>query len=244
MISKRKKYFLVLLVLVCTCFVVLRKSENTKKQNNQTKLKYTSKITETKQTQINERNVVEKVDANKDLQKNLENDIKQDDFEKIEPVVKEMYTICSLNLRYEFGMESEIYETVSVNTKLCIVDGFKIGDWVKVIYDKKELYVNSKYLSDKPVKVNQKNDKLIGTFTITHYAEDNVTSTGKKPVVSRTIAVDPKVIPYGSHVVINGHTYVAEDCGGAIKGNRIDIYVGSRSEAFQKGKYKTKVYWK
>ncbi|MEI3219112.1 MAG: 3D domain-containing protein [Lachnoclostridium sp.] len=47
----------------------------------------------------------------------------------------------------------------------------------------------------------------------------NISNTG------RTIAVDASVIPYGSVVVINGHAYVAEDCGGAIKGNKIDIYV-------------------
>lgn len=39
------------------------------------------------------------------------------------------------------------------------------------------------------------------------------------------MAVDPSVIPYGSEVLINGHVYIAEDCGGAVKGNVIDIFV-------------------
>ena len=52
---------------------------------------------------------------------------------------------------------------------------------------------------------------------------------------NRTIAVDPTVIPYGSKVVINGQVYVAEDCGGAIKNNRIDIYMGSHAEALNSG---------
>ena len=65
------------------------------------------------------------------------------------------------------------------------------------------------------------------------------TASGTTPTASRTIAVDPKVIPLGSKVIIDGHTYVAEDTGGAIKGNRIDMYFSSHSEALSWGvKYK------
>ena len=46
-----------------------------------------------------------------------------------------------------------------------------------------------------------------------------------------SIAVDPSVIPYGTEVVINGVTYRADDCGGAIKGNRIDVYFDTHEEA-------------
>ena len=91
----------------------------------------------------------------------------------------------------------------------------------------------------------------LGTFRITHYCPcsiccgpwaDGVTSTGSTAVTNRTIAVDPSVIPYGSRVVINGQVYIAEDCGGAIKNNRIDIYVGSHAEAEEKGVFETEVY--
>lgn len=91
----------------------------------------------------------------------------------------------------------------------------------------------------------------LGTFIITHYCPcslccgpwaDGITSTGVTAVTNRTIAVDPNIIPYGSKVVINGQVYVAEDCGGAIKGKRIDIYVGSHLEGNNKGKYETEVF--
>ena len=59
---------------------------------------------------------------------------------------------------------------------------------------------------------------------------------------NRTIAVDPSQIPYGSKVVINGQVYVAEDCGGAIRTNCIDVYVATHSEAEQKGVFYTEVY--
>lgn len=50
-----------------------------------------------------------------------------------------------------------------------------------------------------------------------------------------SIAVDPDVIPYNSEVIINGKTYEAQDCGGAIKGNRIDVYFEDHSDALEFG---------
>lgn len=84
----------------------------------------------------------------------------------------------------------------------------------------------------------------LGEFKLTAYCPcgiccgqwtDGITSTGVTAKAGRTIAVDPDIIPYGSLVEINGHTYVAEDCGGAIKGNRIDIYFDTHEEALKFG---------
>ncbi len=52
----------------------------------------------------------------------------------------------------------------------------------------------------------------------------------------RVIAVDPSVIPLGSRVYIEGYGYAkAEDTGGAIKGNRIDIYMEHEKDALAYG---------
>lgn len=64
---------------------------------------------------------------------------------------------------------------------------------------------------------------------------DGITSTGVRATAGRTVSVDPDIIPYGSEVVINGHTYIAEDCGGAIKGNKIDIFFDTHQEALEFG---------
>lgn len=61
------------------------------------------------------------------------------------------------------------------------------------------------------------------------------TASGATAEAGKTIAVDPDVIPYGTDVIINGHTYTAQDCGGAIRGNRIDIYCDSHDEALKNG---------
>lgn len=65
---------------------------------------------------------------------------------------------------------------------------------------------------------------------------DGITATGTKATAGRTIAVDPSVIPYGTEVIINGNAYVAEDCGGAIKGNSIDIFFDTHEEALLFGR--------
>ena len=65
---------------------------------------------------------------------------------------------------------------------------------------------------------------------------DGITASGVKARANHTIAVDRNIIPLGTQVVINGNIYTAEDTGGAIKGNRIDIYFDSHSEALKWGR--------
>lgn len=61
------------------------------------------------------------------------------------------------------------------------------------------------------------------------------TASGARAEAGVTIAVDPRVIPYGTNVRINGNVYTAQDTGGGIKGNRIDVYFDDHQEALQFG---------
>lgn len=95
-------------------------------------------------------------------------------------------------------------------------------------------------------------NRKLGKFTLSWYSPKELgktspsqlrTSTGTVPKEGRTIAVDPKVIPYGSIVYIQDYGYfIAEDCGGAIKSNRIDIFTASHSTAIQQGKKVSNVW--
>lgn len=84
----------------------------------------------------------------------------------------------------------------------------------------------------------------LGEFKLTAYCTcekccgewaDGITYSGTKATPGRTIAVDPDVIPLGSTVYINGTEYIAEDIGGAIKENRIDVLFATHQEALAFG---------
>ena len=79
---------------------------------------------------------------------------------------------------------------------------------------------------------------------VTYYWDGHQTSTGARPTVNKTIAVDPKIIPYKSKVFIPkmGKTFLAQDTGSAVKSRSasrklgksnivVDIYCKSKKEA-------------
>lgn len=72
---------------------------------------------------------------------------------------------------------------------------------------------------------------------------DGITATGTIAQEGVTIAVDPEVIPLGSWVEINGNMYHAEDIGGGVSGNHIDIYIADHNEAWDFGRQYADVRW-
>ena len=85
----------------------------------------------------------------------------------------------------------------------------------------------------------------LGKFWITHYCPcaqccgvggGKVTASGTTPTVGRTVGVNPRLIPYGTRLQIGDvDTYVAEDTGGGIGWNHIDVFCGSHQEALNAG---------
>lgn len=82
----------------------------------------------------------------------------------------------------------------------------------------------------------------MGTYKVTAYCacakccgkSTGITASGKKATAGRTIAA-PSNFAFGTKLKIGDNVYVVEDRGGAIKGNRIDIFMDSHSAALQWG---------
>ena len=78
---------------------------------------------------------------------------------------------------------------------------------------------------------------------------DGIAADGTPVLAWATCAVDPDVIPLGSTVLVDlgdGYglrTLVANDTGGAVKGNHIDLCVATHDEALQLGRQTATVYW-
>jgi len=83
----------------------------------------------------------------------------------------------------------------------------------------------------------------LGVFKVTGYCPcskccgkyaSGYTSAGTKATAGRTIAASSQ-FSFGTKLSINGNTYTVEDRGGAIKGNKIDIYFNTHAEALAWG---------
>lgn len=86
-------------------------------------------------------------------------------------------------------------------------------------------------------------------YTQTDPGCDGLTATGTN-VRRGTVAVDPRFIPYGTRMFIQSasgsYVYgiaVAEDCGGDIKGDRMDLYLPTYEEAREFGRRVCTVYF-
>lgn len=104
--------------------------------------------------------------------------------------------------------------------------------------------------ADGQVLTYSKSERFSATaYTHTDEGCNTTTATGTT-VRLGTVAVDPTVIPYGTRmfIVTNDGSYVygigtAEDCGGAIKGNRLDLYFPTDAECWTFGVRDCTVYF-
>lgn len=92
-------------------------------------------------------------------------------------------------------------------------------------------------------------EQSLGTFRITHYCpcaqccgwENGPTASGVMPVAGVTIASSSQYA-FGTKMKIDGHVYTVQDRGGAIQGNRIDIFCRTHQQALNKGVIERQVF--
>lgn len=127
--------------------------------------------------------------------------------------------------------------------------GFSIIYGDKIQHDNEQTQETEPLIYDKAppqveIKLPVEEEKETQVFLLTAYCPcyecsegyGDMTATGKRAKEGRTIAVDPSVIEYGTTVYIDGKAYIAEDCGGLVKGKHIDIYFDSHSKVDAFGK--------
>jgi len=160
--------------------------------------------------------------------------------------------LCTANVTYVNGKETcrNVYQqTVTVEPVKQVVavgTGEKLGQ----ISDKPIIGDGFIVMPSGEVLTFLRKDTFVAT-AYTHMDEgcDEITANGA-PVKWGVVAVDPKVIPYGTRmfIVSDDGAYVyglstAEDCGGAIQNKRLDLYMPTLEEAFQFGIRSCTVYF-
>jgi 3D (Asp-Asp-Asp) domain-containing protein/LysM repeat protein len=147
----------------------------------------------------------------------------------------------------EIGVEKQVKAAVStpVSTQAVVKSKPSVQETKQTV---PKINIVTK-VNNKPVPEKKINNKVI-TVKATAYTASckgcsGVTRTGvdlKSNPNSKVISVDPTVIPLGSKVYVEGYGYAtAADTGGAIKGNRIDVFIPSQNNAIQFGSKQLKV---
>lgn len=119
-----------------------------------------------------------------------------------------------------------------------------------IIHPKQVLTISQ--VASAPVKATAASATVVKEITVSASAYtmnctkcSGITATGinlKKNPNQKVISVDPKVIPLGSKVYVQGYGYaIAGDTGGAIKGNKIDLFVPTEKQALDWGRRTVKV---
>ena len=146
--------------------------------------------------------------------------------------------------RYNMVINILFWVLVSVLISLAVIivlsqndhiDSFLVKTETEIVIEKEPVYVTS-------VKEIEKETEWFYFVATGYSANDpaqgtnNITATGKE-IKKGMIAVDSKIIPLGTRLEIkNMGVFVAEDTGGKIKGNRIDIYFETKEEAKEFGR--------
>ena len=112
----------------------------------------------------------------------------------------------------------------------------------KIVQIQEKVTVSSRGSALPRTSYNKKSGSKVKIYKVTAYCacakccgkSTGRTASGKMATAGRTVAA-PSTFKFGTKLSINGKTYVVEDRGGAIKGNRIDIFVESHSAALRWG---------
>ncbi|WP_313073078.1 3D domain-containing protein [Lacrimispora sp.] len=87
----------------------------------------------------------------------------------------------------------------------------------------------------------------LGLFSATAYCPSKSgkigrTYSGTTPRAQHTLSADLTILPIGTMVMIDDVIYTVEDTGSGIRGNKVDIFFGSRDEAINFGRQTKEIF--
>lgn len=156
---------------------------------------------------------------------------------------------------YSAGLDDSYYKLLESETT-SNTDNTEKNDVNKVKQMKEKKNNDSEKTEDElTININENEQVSLGIFKLTaycscekccgKYAKNRPVDEYGNPIVygssgnvleaGVSIAVDTKMIPYETKVIIDGYEYIAHDTGGAIKGNKIDIYFDNHQAALDFG---------
>lgn len=150
--------------------------------------------------------------------------------------ISSMYNVSVANLKSWNNLKGDL---IHPNQKLKVVSGAKATPAKKTVA---KTTTPSRSTTD---NVAKEFTVSASAFTANCNGCSGITRTGinlKKNPDIKVIAVDPKVIKLGTKVHVEGYGYaIAGDTGGAIKGNRIDVFMPNKSDAYKWGRKNVKI---
>ena len=161
--------------------------------------------------------------------------------------------LCTADVTYVNGRETERRITHQKQTIAPITEVIAQGTGAPVAEERSEMpIIRDGYIimPSGEILTYYKTDNVTATgYTHTDAGCDMITSTGTT-VHYGTAAVDPRFIPYGTRMLIvshDGERYygiaTAEDCGGAIKRDKMDLYFPTYDECIQFGRRRCTIYF-
>ena len=132
-----------------------------------------------------------------------------------------------------------------------IVEGDKVDEVIEVVEVEYIVLTQEEYEEEYNIQEVIEMESL-GEFNISAYCPceiccgpyaDGITSSGERAIEGITIAADPNVLPEGSEVYIEGIGHrIVQDTGGAIKGNKLDLFFSDHESALNFGRQYLEVF--
>lgn len=147
-------------------------------------------------------------------------------------------------------MQGEIIDQLNSGVQVTPTSAAAYGNWIQICYKGQICYIYSKYISyqteenvsenkiaEEYLNISEKKIRSLGKYKVTTYCTcelccgkngGKITASGTTPTVGRTVGCN--WLPFGTHVIIEGHEYIVEDRGASwFKG--FDIFWGDDHNA-------------